>query len=235
MSGRERPLAARRLSAKQTFNQSNRRAAAAGGLQRANNPNHSITGCLRQDLPLRHDRRSMPYALGQHRKEANGMHSPPTNCRLTISRMASVAFVAMLANEPGAEGLPLTSADGIVIKMGKLSPSTRFAGFLTIWWDHSYEMSVPCNLPRACYAKSQVINYHFRCWPRYIVAAEVISMDLNGNIVNHQVLEPMPMPNYYVDADHEVLNRFCGPAPDRPEPPERRPSPEPREKPRQGH
>jgi hypothetical protein len=138
----------------------------------------------------------------------------------------------MVADEPRAEVLSLTSADGLAIETNKLSPSTRFAGAFAIWVQYSYGISVDCSPPRACYAKTQVINYHFRCLPRYIVVAERISMDLNGNIVNHKVLEPTPVPDY--EADNEVLNRFCGPPQDPPELPQRRPPPEPREKPRQG-
>lgn len=144
--------------------------------------------------------------------------------------MACAAFVAIVADEPGAEALPLTSAAGVAIETNKLLPSTRFAGAFAIWMQYSYAISVDCSPPRACYAKTQVINYHFRCWPRYIVVAERISMDLNGDIVNHEVLEPTPVPVY--EADHDVLNRFCGSPPEFEDLPRRRTPPDPGEKPR---
>jgi hypothetical protein len=177
----------------------------------------------------------MPNALVQHRKEATRMPLPRPNRRLTISRMASAAFVAIVADEPGAEVLSLTSSDGVAIETNKLLPSTRFAGAFAIWVQHSYAISVDCRPPRGCYAKTQVINYHFSCWPRYIIVVERISMDLNGNIVKHEVLEPAPTSVLNYEADDEVLNRFCGFAPEPVDLPRRRPPPEPGEKPRQGH
>jgi hypothetical protein len=152
--------------------------------------------------------------------------------RLTILRMAFAALVAIVANEPGAEVLSLTSADGVAIETNKFSPSTRFAGAVSIWVPYSYALSVDCSPPRACYANSQVINYHFSCWPRYIVVVESISMDLNGDVVKHEVLEPTPAPDF--EASSDVLDRYCGPPPEPMEIPRRRPPPKPGENPRQG-
>jgi hypothetical protein len=145
--------------------------------------------------------------------------------------MAFAAFVAIVAVEPSAE--VLTSFDGTAIELNKLVPSARFAGALAIWLHYSYVISVDCSPPRACYPKTQVTNYHFRCLPRFIVVTERISMDLNGNIVNHQAWEPTPVPDY--EADDAVLNRFCGPPRDPPELPQRSPPPEPRDKPKKGN
>jgi hypothetical protein len=152
------------------------------------------------------------------------MPSPRTNRRLTIARMACAALVALAAGEPRAEVLPLTSADGGVIETNKFSQSTRFAGAIAVWVPYSYAISVDCSPPRACYASTQVINYHFSCWPRYNVVVESISMDLNGDVVKHAVYDPTPVPNY--EASDEVLNRFCGPPPEPLEVPRRTPPPE---------
>ena len=46
--------------------------------------------------------------------------------------------------------------------------------------------------PRGCYAKTQRIHYDFNCAPRYTVMTERVSMDLNGTIVKHEVLEAAP-------------------------------------------
>ena len=159
------------------------------------------------------------------------MQRAHANRRLTISRMACAAFVAMAAHEPRAEVLSLTSADGVAIETNKFSQSTRFAGAIAIWVPYSYAISVDCSPPRACYANSQVINYHFSCWPRYIVVVESLSMDLNGDVVKHAVYDPTPVPDY--EADNGVLNRFCGPPPEPLDMPRRRPPPERGEKPRQ--
>jgi hypothetical protein len=153
--------------------------------------------------------------------------------RVTVLRMACAAFGAIVADAPGAEVLSLISADGIVIETNKLSPSTRFVGALAIWVQNSYAISIDCRPPRGCYAKIQVINYHFSCAPRYVIVGERISMDLNGNVVKHEVLEPAATSGLDYDAHREVLERFCGPVPDPADLP-RRQAPEPGEKPRKG-
>ena len=161
------------------------------------------------------------------------MALPRTNRRLTLSWLACAALVAIVADAPGAEVLSMTSADGVAIETNRLLPSTRFVGAAAIWVRHSYPLSVDCSPPRACYAYSQLVNYHFSCRPRFIIVAERISMDLNGDVVNHYVMEAVPTTLPYV-ADHEVLNRFCGIVPDPEDLPWRREPPERGEKPQKG-
>jgi len=134
--------------------------------------------------------------------------------RKTVLRMAFAALVIAVAAETAAEVLALTSSDGVPIETNRLTPSTRFVGAAAVWVYNSYPMSIECNPPRACYAKSQAINYHFSCGPRYIVVAERISMDLNGNVVNHQVLQPGATSGLNNASDIDMLDMFCGPLPD---------------------
>jgi len=77
-------------------------------------------------------------------------------------------------------------------------------------------LSVDCSPPRGCYAKTQRIHYDFNCAPRYTVMTERVSMDLNGTIVKHEVLEAAPRytPAFGVGA-LQVLETFCGPLFDR--------------------
>jgi hypothetical protein len=143
-----------------------------------------------------------------------------------------MAFVVIVAGTSAAEVLPLTSADGSVIETNKAAMSTRFVGADAIWVYISYPMSIECNPPRACYAKAQVINYHFSCSPRYVIVAERISLDLNGDVVKHEVLEPGG--TYELGYAPEALEMFCGRLPDLEDLRDRRErqTPEPSEKPR---
>jgi hypothetical protein len=128
--------------------------------------------------------------------------------------VACAAFVAIAADMPGAEVVSLTSADGSVIETQKPSGSTRFVGAVAVWMHHSYAISADCRPPPGCYAKSQLINYHFSCGPRYVVVAERISMDLNGDVVKHEVLAPGATYELGYATGAEVLDQFCGPLPD---------------------
>ena len=134
--------------------------------------------------------------------------------RVTVLRTLCTTFVAIVAETLCAEVFFLTSADGTVIEIetNKFSTSTRFVGADAIWLHHSYPMSIDCRPPRGCYAKSQLINYHFRCAPRYVAVVERISMDLNGNIVKHEVFELGGTYELYTQGD--LVDSFCGPLPD---------------------
>jgi len=103
-------------------------------------------------------------------------------------RMACTALVALAitVGDAGAEVLSFPSADGSVIDTNKLYDSTRFVGAVAVWFHQTYAISVECNPPRGCYAKSQLTNYHFSCAPRYVVVVERISFDLNGEAVKHE-------------------------------------------------
>jgi hypothetical protein len=135
-----------------------------------------------------------------------------------------VAFVAMLANEPGAEGLPLSSADGVAIETYRPAWSARFPRAAEIYRTYEYPISVGCAPPRGCIAKSQSIRYYVSCWPRYIVEVEVISSNIHGDIINHVVLEPTQ--TAVLLSQHEVLDDLC-PLPDREDLPVRRPPSKP--------
>ena len=134
--------------------------------------------------------------------------------RAAVLRIACAVFAAIFTGMPGAEVLSLTSADGSVIETNKPMTSNRFVGADAIWLHDSYPMSIDCRPPRGCYAKSQLINYHFSCAPRYVVVAERISMDLNGDVIKHEVLELGVKSELGLYTSGEVVERFCGPLPD---------------------
>ena len=137
------------------------------------------------------------------------------NRPMNVLRMAIASFVTVAAPAIAGEVLNLTSADGVQIETNRLTPSTRFVGAASVWIYRSYAMAIDCSppAPRACHANSQVTNYHFNCAPRYIVVAERLAMDINGNVVNHQVLEPYATYGLNLDADNGMLATFCGPLP----------------------
>ena len=134
--------------------------------------------------------------------------------RATILRNVCATLAAIVTGIVGAAVLSLTSADGNVIETNRSFPSTRFIGADSVWLYHDYPMSIECNPPLGCYAKSQLINYHFSCAPRYVVVAERISMDLNGNVVKHEVLEPGATSELGYFTSGGVVDRFCGALPD---------------------
>ncbi len=133
--------------------------------------------------------------------------------RATVLLIACAAFAAIVADVARAEVLSMTSAEGSVIETDRSYPSTRFIGADSIWLYQTYPMSIECNPPRACYASSQLTNYHFSCAPwRYVVVVEQFSMDLNGNVVKHEFQAPGGELRYFTSGD--VVERFCGAVPD---------------------
>ena len=155
-------------------------------------------------------------------------------------RMACTALVALAVTvgDAGAEVLSFPSADGSVIDTNKLYDSTRFVGAVAVWFHQTYPISVECNPPRGCYARSQLTNYHFSCAPRYVVVVERISFDLNGEVVKHEFLEPGAIYDLGYGTGGGVVERFCGVLPDpadlwdRKTPEPNRQTPDPKEKPR---
>ena len=131
-----------------------------------------------------------------------------------LLRVACAALALIVAHAPSAEALSLALADGRVVEMNKPSASTRIVGAAQVWVLQSYAISADCRPPPGCYAKSQLINYDFSCTPRYAVVAERISMDLNGNVVKHEVMEPGATVTLDYFTGGDLLESFCGPLPD---------------------
>jgi hypothetical protein len=76
-------------------------------------------------------------------------------------------------------------------------------------------LSVDCSPPRGCYAKTQRIFYDFSCYGRYAIMVERISMDLNGNVVKHEVVEPAAGYVRAYDAGAAAVLDTCCPIPER--------------------
>jgi hypothetical protein len=104
----------------------------------------------------------------------------------------------------------------IVIDMASAGSSRLLAGANGVWVLFAPTLSVDCSPPRGCYARTQRIFYDFSCYGRYAIMVERISMDINGNVVRHEVAAAAPSYTRAYDAGAaEVLDTFCGPLPDR--------------------
>lgn len=132
-----------------------------------------------------------------------------------IARISVAVFAAIAADALGTAGWHLIPTSSESVAVESFGPSTRIAGARGVWVHYAPALSVDCSPPRACYATTQRIHYDFSCAPRYIVRTERISMDLNGTIVKHEVLEAgAPLAPAYDAAAMWVLNTFC-PLPER--------------------
>jgi|SRR5687767_14120726 len=83
-------------------------------------------------------------------------------------------------------------------------------------------MSIPCDGPRGCYAKSDLLEISVRCQVRAAVLHRRTSFDLNGNIVAIAEPDPQRAARFYIprraSLEYRVVRRFCG---EPPEPPDR--------------
>ena len=133
------------------------------------------------------------------------------NC--ATAGMAGAAFLIIASSASGA-GWDAISSESVTVE--SFGPSSLISGASGAWVLYAPALSVDCSPPRGCYAKTQRIHYDFNCAPRYTVMTERVSMDLNGTIVKHEVLEAAPRyaPALGVGA-RQVLDTFCGPLFDR--------------------
>lgn len=123
-----------------------------------------------------------------------------------MARIATAALVVIASNTIGAAGLNESAS----VTVESLGPSTLLAGATGAWVLYAPTLSADCSPPRGCYAKTQRIHYDFSCAPRYIVLTERISMDLNGNVVKHEVQQSAPaLTPAYDPAASRVLDTFC--------------------------
>ena len=104
-------------------------------------------------------------------------------------RIAGLVFLVIASNGLGA-GWDSNSSGLVTVE--SFGPSKLISGAGGAWVLYAPTLSVDCSPPPGCYAKTQRIHYDFNCAPRYTVMTERISMDLNGTIVKHEVLEAAP-------------------------------------------
>jgi hypothetical protein len=125
--------------------------------------------------------------------------------------ITSVAFVLIASTgalrAAGWDSIPSASDAVTVESFGLSKRMTRASG---AWVLYAPTLSVDCSPPRGCYARTQRIHYDFSCSPRYALMTERISMDLNGTIVKHEVLDAAASyPASYDAAAVRVLDTFC--------------------------
>jgi hypothetical protein len=139
---------------------------------------------------------------------------PPRHHDFPTARIAGLAFLITASNVLVAAGWDSISSGLATVE--SLGPSQLISGASGAWVLYAPTLSVDCSPPRGCYATTQRIHYDFSCAPRYTVMTERVSMDLNGTILKHEVLEAAPRytPAYGAGAD-QVLDTYCGPLFDR--------------------
>ena len=126
----------------------------------------------------------------------------------TIAGIAGVACLVIVGNARGIGGRDFTSSSSVTVE--SLGPPTLIAGGSGAWVVYAPTLSIDCSPPRGCYAKTQRIHYDFSCAPRYAVVTERISMDLNGNIVKHELQDERA--TYALSNSRgatELLDTFC--------------------------
>lgn len=130
--------------------------------------------------------------------------------RPAFSWLTIAVFLALFAEACGAQVSRYTSASGTPIEPNILTRSDWLDHANAVWLYHEYAISIDCSPPRACYAKYQLVNYHFNCHRGFVYVRERISMDLNGNVINHQVFEhPTPLSSLNETA-RDLACRICG-------------------------
>ena len=72
-------------------------------------------------------------------------------------------------------------ADG---QLRSWAPAQGYPHTVDAWAHVTYSISVSCSPPRACYAKSQWLRAYVHCYSRSVAMLEVVSLDLNGDVVN---------------------------------------------------
>ena len=96
-----------------------------------------------------------------------------------------------------------------------IGPS-MYPGAVEAWLHVEHSISVDCSPPRGCYAKSQWINAIVNCRQRTVGLLRVVSMNINGDVVNEasgdalRFLRPYGQsPLSYEGPDAEVLRIVC--------------------------
>ena len=87
-----------------------------------------------------------------------------------------------------------------------------------VWVYLDHPVSVDCSPPRACFAKSQWVLASVRCHRRSVAIARVVSMNLNGDVVNDVSFDAMQVPridpfmarNEIRSTTRDVLGVVCG-------------------------
>ena len=129
-----------------------------------------------------------------------------------MSRILGFAACALIAVSAHAARWEIIGGGSpeIALDMNTLGPSPQFPGMTGIWVLYSPSLSTDCSPPRGCYAKTQRIYYAFNCSPRYAVAMERLSFDLNGTMIKREVRDAA---DPYVSANDggaiQVLDTLC--------------------------
>ena len=139
------------------------------------------------------------------------MTASPFRLDIVIARIARAVLAMLFSCDLEAAGWDSIPSSSDSVRVESSGRATLIAYADGAWVLYSPTLSVDCAPPKGCYAKTQRIHYDFRCAPRYAVMTERISLDLNGNIVKHEMIDAgiAYSPSYDAGA-LSVLDTFCG-------------------------
>ena len=142
------------------------------------------------------------------------MIMPCCDAHTAVARIALAACAVLASTIALAVGWDSIPSSSDLVTVESLGPSSLMTQASGAWVLYAPNLSVDCSPPRGCYAKTQRIHYDFSCSPRYAVMTERISMDLNGTVVKHEVLDRSARytPSYDAAAVR-VLESLCPPPP----------------------
>jgi hypothetical protein len=166
-----------------------------------------VAACLPAGIAFNDDACS---ACRSRRPRTAGENMSRRRLRLPLAA-AAIAAVLPLVSPPISAGLRFAEPSGpVVIDMASAGPSKRLAGANGVRVLFAPNLSVDCSPPRGCHARTQHIFYDFSCVGRYAIMVERVSMDINGNVVKHEVVPAAPPYALAYDAGAaEVLDTFC--------------------------
>ena len=110
----------------------------------------------------------------------------------------------------------LMAGPAIAADWARPSGASLDADLIWVYLDHP--VSVDCSPPRACYAKSQWVLASVRCHRRLVSVGRIVSMNLNGDVVNDvsfdisQVprIDPFLSRNDTRSTARQVVDAVCG-------------------------
>jgi hypothetical protein len=112
---------------------------------------------------------------------------------------ATALVLALVISTAGAAG-----------RVHWLGPTSHLAA-VEAWLYLDHALSVDCSPPRACYAKTQWIHAYVNCYSRTAAILQVISMDLNGDVIAHAKAE---VPGFVRGYGYRLADPAPGPAGD---------------------
>ena len=138
---------------------------------------------------------------------------PTDNRTAMIGGLIIAGFLVLASDAIGFEtdiwaGSTPASSAGIYVNEPEVGPVEGLPDTVAGWALISYERSVNCSPPRACYANSQQVYVYANCSTGAIKDIQRISMDLSGNVVAESGERTAYIPAHGT-VDHAVVRVLC--------------------------